>query len=131
MKSETHELGLLADDLDAADEEIVNQVKKVTSKTLLEIKKEAKQRVDSRGLPHLPRLAMSFGYDVTTTKDEVAGEVGASTQKGQGALDHLIENGSPTSEAIPHWAPAADRQVPLWHEFLDQAAVDAVERRRA
>jgi hypothetical protein len=125
IRAETRELELLAGDLDRSAEEITDRVRKVTSKTLLEIKREAQQRV--AGHRSLPRLGYSFSYDIATTGDVVTGEVGADISKGQGALDHLIENGSPTSDPIPHWAPAADRQVPLWHQFLDEAAAEGLE----
>lgn len=125
IRAETRELDLLAGDLDRCAEEITDRVRKVTSKTLLEIKREAQQRV--AGHRSLPRLGSSFSYDIATAGDTVTGEVGADINKGQGALDHLIENGSPTSDPIPHWAPAADRQVPLWHQFLDEAAAEGIE----
>lgn len=124
MKVETHGFAELAADLDRAPEGVVKRVKQVTSKTLLEIKRGAQRRVAGHRI--LPQLGHSFSYDVNVAGDTVTGEVGAVVGKGQGALDHIIEHGSPTSDPIPHWAPEADRQVPLWHQFLDDAAAEAI-----
>lgn len=125
IRVDTHELVLLAGDFDQARDDIVPQVKKVTGMACNNMKKDAKARVGTP--PHLPHLGRSFTYDVTAHGNTVTGEVGAEHGRLQGKLDVFIENGTPTSGAIPHWAPAADKEVPVWEGYLDQAAVDALE----
>lgn len=124
MRSDTHELGLLADDLDRAAHDITDKVKRITGTAMNNIKKGAQRRV--RGHAHLPHLARSFTYDVTARGDTVTGEVGAEHERPQGKLDVFIEHGTPTSRAIPHWAPEADREIPVWERYLDDAAAEAV-----
>jgi hypothetical protein len=124
VRAESYGFDTWAADLRTAAVNIDDQVRKVTSKTLLEIKKDAQKRV--RGHAHLPHLAGSFTYDVTVKTGEIVGEVGADINRRQGPIDHIIEDGTVTDAPIPHWRPAADKQIPLWHEFLDQAAQDAI-----
>lgn len=130
MRAESYGFDTWADDLRAAAVNIDEQVKKVTSKTCLEIKKDAQQRV--RGFGHLVHLARSFTYDVTVRASTITGEVGAELTRRQGPIDHIIEDdrtaedGTIGAAPIPHWRPAADKQIPLWHEYLDQAAQDAI-----
>lgn len=130
MRVEKHGFAELAADLERAGRDITDEVSKVTAKACLNMKKDAKQRVDGRGMPHLKHLAGSFTYDVTVSGSLVVGEVGAELERRQGPLDGLIENGTLTSAPIPHWRPAADKEVPVWLDYLDQAAVDAIGDRR-
>jgi hypothetical protein len=125
VRIETHGFAELAADLERAGADITKEVAKVTGKACGNIKKDAQRRV--RGYPHLPHLARSFTYDVKTRGTTVTGEVGAEHERSQGKLDVFIEFGTPTSAPIPHWAPAADKEVPVWEDFLDQAAADAIE----
>lgn len=121
------EFGLdeFAADLEAAGKRITPEVKKVTSKTLLEMKKHAQKIV--RGHPHIKHLARSFNYDVDVfERTIVVGEVGADREKKQGGLDHFIENGGLRNAPIPHWRPAAEKEVPLWEAYLTQACVEAL-----
>lgn len=112
-------------DLAAADKRITPEVKKVTSKTLLEIKKHAQKIV--RGHPHIKHMARSFNYDVDVFEQTiVVGEVGADTDRKQGPIDHVIENGGLHNAPIPHWRPAALEQVPLWEKYLGDACVEAL-----
>jgi hypothetical protein len=114
-----------AADLDRAGKNIGPEVKKTMSKTLLEMKKQAQKIV--RGHPTIKHLASSFNYDVQMAQGFlVVGEVGADHAKKQGTLDHVIENGTLENAPIPHWRPAAEKQVPLWEKYLEQAAVEAL-----
>jgi hypothetical protein len=63
---------------------------------------------------------------VTTRGSLVVGEVGAEHQRPQGRLDGFIEYGTPTSAPIPHWRPAADKEVPVWVDYLERAAGEAL-----
>jgi hypothetical protein len=126
VKADDGELGRLAGDFDTAAREVRKKVARVTGTAMNKIKKDAQKRV--RGFPHLPHLARSFGYDVTTRGDVITGEVGALHERPQGKLDVFVEFGSPTSRPIPHWAPAADREIPFWMQFLDRVAAEGLER---
>ena len=126
MRSDTHELGLLAEDFDKAADEITDKVKRTTGAAMNKIKKGAQRRV--RGNAHLPHLARSFTYDVKADGSTVTGEVGAEHERPQGKLDVFIEFGTPTSSPIPHWAPEADLETPIWMEHLDQIAAEAIEK---
>ncbi len=112
-------------DLDAADRGITKKVGRVTGMALNKMKKDAQARV--RGYPHLPHLPRAFTYDVRERRDSVLGEVGAEHDRPQGKLDVYIEFGSPTSQPIPHWAPAAAREVPAWERYLDEVAAEDLE----
>lgn len=129
MRSEHHQLDILADDLERDGRDINDRVARVTGRAMNNMKKDAQQRVDGRGLAHLPHLARSFTYDVAKKAREVVGEVGAEHERLQGKLDVFIENGSPTSAPIPHWAPAADKEIPVWLRYLDEVAAEVVEGR--
>lgn len=113
-----------AADLDRAGRDIVPEVKKITSKTLLEMKKHAQKIV--QGHPSIKHLGRSFNYDVDVRGSTVIGEVGADITRGQGPLDHLIENGGLRNAPIPHWRPADEKEVPLWEAYLTQACVEAL-----
>lgn len=114
-----------AADLEQAGKNIGPEVKKVTSKTLLEMKKHAVKIV--RGHPSIKHVGRSFNYDVTDAAGFViVGEVGADHAKKQGTLDHFIENGGLHNAPIPHWRPAAEKEVPLWEKYLEEAALRAL-----
>lgn len=124
MKIDTHELGQLAAEFERVRAEILISTAKVTGMACNNMKKDAQRRVT--GFPHLPHLARSFNYDVRTLGSTVVGEVGSDSQRLQGKLDVFIEYGTPTSAPIPHWAPAADKEVPVWIRFLEQAATEVL-----
>lgn len=127
MIVESHGLDALAADLRRSGDEILPKVAKVTGMACNNMKKDAKQRVDRRGLPHLPHLARSFSYDVTTRGTTVTGEVGADRNKLQGGLDAYIEDGTPTSAPVPHWRPALDKELPVWQRYLDEVAAEVLD----
>lgn len=124
MRVVSHGLDEWADQLEQAGRDITGQVAKVTGRACNNIKKDAQKRV--RGYSHLPHLARSFTYDVTTRGTKVTGQVGAEHNRPQGKLDVFIEFGTPTSAPIPHWRPAADAEVPVWIRYLEQAAAEAL-----
>jgi hypothetical protein len=124
VKADTHELQKLAADLAQARKGLLTQAAKVTGMACNNMKKDAQRRV--AGLTHLPHLGRSFTYDVKTLGSKVLGEVGAEHERLQGKLDWVAEYGTPTSAPIPHWAPAADKEVPVWISFLEKAAAEAI-----
>jgi hypothetical protein len=124
VKVDTHELEQLAAEFERVKAEILVSVAKVTGMACNNMKKDAQRRV--AGFPHLPHLARSFNYDVKTLASTVVGEVGSDSQRLQGKLDVFIEYGTPTSAPIPHWAPAADKEVPVWIHYLERAAAEVL-----
>lgn len=127
MRVEQHGLGEFADDLRIASAGIVDRVERITATALNNMKKDAQKRVRVRGKSIIKGLPRSFNYDVASLASTVVGEVGADLTRPQGPLDHIIENGSPTSAPIPHWRPAADKEVPVWIRFLDDVAVEGID----
>lgn len=125
MRVEKHGLDELAADLANARAKIMPELAKTTGMALGKIKRDAQKRVS--GYPHLPHLARSFTYDVKILTASIDGEVGAEHERPQGKLDVFIEFGSPSSAPIPHWAPAADREVPVWIGFVEKIAADAID----
>lgn len=125
MRVEAHGFAELAADLDRAGTNITKEVAKVTGKACNNIKRDVRARWS--GLSHLPHLPRSVTYDVKTRGTTVTGEVGADHALLQGKLAWVPEYGSPTSAPHPAFAPATDKEVPVWESYLDQAAVDAIE----
>lgn len=111
--------------LDNADH-ILPTVRATTAKALLNMKQDAQKRVT--GHRHLPQLARSYTYETWVRGGQVGGEVGAEVGRGQGSLDAIIELGSPTSPPKPHWAPAAEHEVPVWTRYVEQALLGELDR---
>lgn len=124
VRVETHGFGEMATALREAGQNITGEVAKVTGKACNNMKQGAQRIVAGRA--HLPHLAQSYTYDVRTSGTKVTGEVGAEHGRLQGKLDVFIETGTPTSAPIPHWAPEADKEIPRWGDYCDQAAVDVL-----
>jgi hypothetical protein len=120
VRVDTHELKLLAADLEKAQREIAREIEKVTGKACNQIKKDAARR--AAGNAHLPYLPRSITYDVTTSGTRVKGEVGADHARPQGKLAWVLEYGTPTSAPRPMFAPAADKEVPVWERYCEEAA---------
>lgn len=129
MRVEEHGLGDFAADLRRNAATVVDRVERVTAVALNNMKKDATQIIRRRGKSIIRRLPHSFTYDVDSLGGVVVGEVGADIGRGQGALDHIIEDGSPTSAPLPHWRPAADKEIPVWHRFLDDVAAEGLDDR--
>lgn len=125
IRVHTYGLEALAADFDRAAGEITKETAKVTGKACRQMQLDARRRVS--GKAHLPHLGRSFTYDVKTGGTTVTGEVGAEHERLQAKLDVWIENGSPTSAPIPHWAPAADKEVPVWESFLEKVAAELID----
>jgi hypothetical protein len=127
MKVETHELGLLAADLERAGRDITKPVAKTTGMACLTVKRDVQRRWS--GIPHLPHLPRAISYDVRTHGSVVIGEVGADHEKPQGKLAWTQENGTPTSAPHPAFAPAGDKELPVWALWLDKVAAEAIDDR--
>lgn len=134
MIVEEHGLGDLAADLRRAGRDIVPEVKKVTEVALAKMKKDATRLVKAAQLAHLKQLTWSYDYEVAEDGAVVVGEVGALESKKrsrrlayrQGSLDWIAEYGTPGFAPVPHWRPAADKEIPVWEQHLDDAAAKAL-----
>lgn len=125
MRVVQHGLQEWADQLEAAGKDITKQVAKITGKACGNIKRDVRKRWI--GLAHLPHLPRAVNYDVTTKGSLVVGEVGADHALSQGKLAWTQEYGTPTSSPHPAFRPAADKEVPVWVDYLEQAAAEALE----
>lgn len=126
MNVDTSELREWSVTLNRAAGECADEVKKVVGRGMMNIKRDAQNRV--RGHAHLPHLARSFTYDVTRAGDAITGEIGAERGRLQGKLDVFIEYGTPTSAPIPHWAPALEAEGPKFEKALGDLGVDLIEK---
>jgi hypothetical protein len=124
LNVESYGFDRLAEDLAGAEKDIRPKVAKVTGKACNNIKKDVKKRWT--GLAHLPHLPRAINYDVKTRTTEVVGQVGADHALTQGKLAWTQEYGTPTSSPHPAFRPAAEKEVPVWLDYLDRAAVDAL-----
>lgn len=120
MPADTHEVTLLAVDLDKHAATILDKVARVTRDAADSILADAQRRV--RGHQHLPHLPRSFTADVEVRPGQVDAEIGAEWERLQGRLDVYIEYGTPTSRGIAHWLPAWERESPIWVARLEDAA---------
>ena len=128
------ELTELAKTLDAADRGLVDDVKAVTHKGSLNIKRDAKQRV-GRG-PHTPAYALSIGYEVKANSRVVEGEIGPDKDKHVGGgpfrtpgnLGNLLEYeyGTPWSAPTPHLGPALAAEEPKFVRALEDVLLKAL-----
>lgn len=117
----------LADDLQHAAEASVDEVRKVVSKGLLNIKKETKSRW--QGLAHAPALPNAVTYDTATSGTGASGEVGPDKARRQGALGNLLEYGSVHNAPIPGLNPALDAEEPRFLRALEDLGGDLLEGR--
>lgn len=96
-------------DLAAAIRNAVPDARKVVGKGCLNIKLEAQRIIrgaSHRGyLPHYPR-AISYETEVSGTL--VSGEVGPETERLQGGLGKILEEGTVNNAPIPHLSPGLD-----------------------
>lgn len=121
-------LAEFADSLGVAADKLMDEAKPVVSKGCLNIKNDARRRVD--GYAHLPQYPRSITYDVTRTGGVVTGEVGPDKNKRQGPLGNLIEYGSINNAPIPHLAPALDAEEPRFVRALEDMAERLLEGKR-
>jgi hypothetical protein len=63
---------------------------------------------------------------VTTRGSLVVGEVGAEHARRRASSTCSSRTALLTSAPIPHWRPAADKEVPVWVDYLERAAADAI-----
>lgn len=118
----------LSDDLRKAAERAVPDAKKIVGKGSLQIKRDAKRIIRAashRGyLPHYPK---SITYEVTTSGTVVSSEIGPESERLQGGLGRLLEDGSVNNAPIPHLNPALDFEEPWFIRYMEDLGVKLLE----
>src|SRR6266403_5384154 len=118
----------LSDDLRKAVEDAIPDAKKIVGKGSLNIKKEAQRIIraySKRGyLPHYPR---AISYEVKSSGTIVSSEIGPKSEKLQGGLGRLIENGSVNNAPIPHLSPALDLEENTFFGYMEDLGEKLLE----
>jgi hypothetical protein len=118
----------LSEDLQSAVKRAIPDAKKIVGKGSLKIKREAQRIIKAashRGyLPHYPR---SISYDVTAAGTIVSSEIGPRTEKLQGGLGRILEEGTVNSAPIPHLNPALDGEENVFFGFMEDLGVKLLE----
>lgn len=99
----------------------IPDAKKIVGKGSNNIKKGAREiiKADSHHgyLPHYPR---SIGYEVKSSNTRAYSEIGPKTERQQGGLGGLLENGSVNNAPIPHLAPAIELETPVFIGYMEE-----------
>lgn len=118
----------LSEDMQKAVKDAIPGAKKVCGKGSLEVKKEARRIIKAYGhrgyLPHYPR---SITYEVRASGAVVSSEIGPESEKKQGGLGPLIENGSINNDPIPHLNPALDLEEHVFYSYVEQLGASLLE----
>lgn len=124
-------LSELSDDLRKAVENVIPDAKKVTGKGSLNIKRTAQRIIKAashRGyLPHYPR---AITYEVKSSGTVVSSEIGPESEKLQGGLGPLLENGSQNNDAIPHLGPGLDLEENTYYGYMEEIGLKLLEGKR-
>lgn len=124
----TGDLDRWAEHLDDVAARAPAEATKVVAKGALNIKNDARRRAKAIGA-HVRRYPYTIGYDLDEQPDGASAEVGPDPEKGQGALGHLLERGSPTSPPHPHMLPAGVAEEPRFEKAMEDLAVRLLEGR--
>lgn len=129
MGATIHGADELSRDLGKAAQRAVDDAKKVVGQGCLNIKKDAQRIIKGashRGyLPHYPR---AISYDPVTARGTVVtGEVGAKTEKLQGGLSSILENGTVNNAPIPHHDPALSLEEPRFVRYMEDLGAKLLE----
>jgi hypothetical protein len=122
---DARELHKLTADLRAAPDEARDQVKAVTARGALNIKRGWQERWS--GHDHIPHLPRAITYDTRVRVHDIEAEIGPDKTRPQGPLGNLIEFGSIHNAPIPGGAPALDDEEPNYLRYLGEAIARPVE----
>lgn len=118
----------LSEDLRKAVENAIPDAKKIAGKGALKVKKEAQRIIRERSrrgyLPHYPR---AISYDVDAHGAIVTAEIGPKSEKLQGGLGRLIEEGSVNNAPIPHLSPALDAEENTFYSYMEELGEKLLE----
>lgn len=121
-------LAALTADLRKAVENAVPDAKKIAGKGAMNVKREAQRIIRERSkrgyLPHYPR---AISYDVTAAGGLISAEIGPKTEKLQGGLGKLLENGSIHNAPIPHLSPALDLEENVFFGYMEELGEKLLE----
>jgi hypothetical protein len=118
----------LSEDLQKAVKEAIPGAKKIAGKGAMNVKKEAQRIIRERSrrgyLPHYPK---AISYDVDASGSLVTAEIGPKTERLQGGLGKLLENGSIHNAPIPHLSPALDLEEHVFYSYMEELGEKLLE----
>jgi hypothetical protein len=128
MGAKANGLEELSADLQKAVTDAIPAAKKITGKGALNVKKGAQRIIKARSrrgyLPHYPR---ALSYDVEARGSVVSAEIGPQTERLQGGLGSLLENGSVNNAPIPHLDPALSLEENTFYSYMEELGGDLLE----
>lgn len=104
------------DDLEHADEVLVDKTERIVGRGCFQIKKDWKARWT--GFPHIPHLPNAIRYDVTTRNDVVDGDVYVDEHKRQGELGAIVAWGLGRNSPLPGPLEAIAAEEPKFQRAL-------------
>jgi hypothetical protein len=121
----------LDEDLQRAIADAIPAAKKIAGKGALKVKKRAREIIKANS-PHgyLPHYPYSISYDVTAHGPVVTAEIGPKTEKLQGGLGRIIEEGTVNNSPIPHLSPALDEEENTFYGYMEDLGESLLEGRR-
>lgn len=121
----------LSEDLQQAVKDAIPQAKKIVGKGSMNIKRAAQKTIRAhshRGyLPHYPR---SITYDVDAHGTVVTSEIGPKTEKLQGGLGRILEEGTVNNQPIPHLNPALDAEENVFFGYMEELGESLLEGKK-
>lgn len=128
MGATKHGFDGLSEDLRKAVENAIPDAKKIAGKGALNVKRKAQRIIRERSkrgyLPHYPR---AISYDVDAHGTIVTAEIGPKSEKLQGGLGRLIEEGSVNNAPIPHLSPALDLEENTFYSYMEELGEKLLE----
>lgn len=128
MGAKVSGLDELSDDLRSAALQAVPAAKKVAGKGALQVKREAQRIIrEASTLGYLPHYPRAISYDVEAHGTLVEAEIGPKTEKLQGGLGRILEEGTINNSPIPHLSPALDLEENTFYSYMDELGLDLLE----
>lgn len=115
------------DDLEHADEVLIDKTERVVGKGLSNVKNDWKARWS--GHAHIPHLPRAISYDVTTEGDTVNGDVGVDRRRRQGELGAIIAWGQGPNAPLPGPLEAIAAEQPRFERALAAMLQDLLDGR--
>ena len=121
MGAKASGLDELSRDLQEAVKRAIPDAKKIVGKGALNVKREAQRIIRERSkrgyLPHYPR---AISYEVEAHGAVVSAEIGPKTEKLQGGLGKILENGTVNNAPIPHLSPGLDLEEHTFYSHMEE-----------
>lgn len=106
----------------AANAELVPRTRQVLAKGALNIKNDARKKVE--GLAHAPHYPRSITYSTGVTAGVAWAEIGPDKDKRQGALGNILEYGTSKNPPYAHLGPALDAEAPNFERYMAELGED-------